>query len=173
VADSALAWITNKGLLQRRAVRLDARCQIILDRRLLVTRLRVVTDDHLVFKALTDPTRRFLLDRLFEGDGATLSEFKSDQKLTRFGVMKHLRLLKDAGLVVTRRSSAGHQQGELALPQRGADSADPRSVDRQVRRTPRRGAGRPQDRAGEAATTSGVVGAVTNLAALAVAQTCT
>ena len=110
MADSVLAWITNKGLLQRRAVRLDARCQIILDRRLLVTRLRVVTDDHLVFKALTDPTRRFLLDRLFEGDGATLSEFKSDQKMTRFGVMKHLRLLKDAGLVVTRRSSAGHQQ---------------------------------------------------------------
>ena len=107
MADSVLAWITNKGLLQRRAVRLDARCQIILDRRLLVTRLRVVTDDHLVFKALTDPTRRFLLDRLFEGDGATLSEFKSDQKMTHFGVMKHLRLLKDAGLVLTRRSSAG------------------------------------------------------------------
>ena len=63
-----------------------------------------VTDDDLVFKALADPTRRFLLDRLFERDGRTLSELESQLPMSRFGVMKHLRLLEDAGLVVTRKS---------------------------------------------------------------------
>src|ERR687889_2431337 len=63
-----------------------------------------MTDDDLVFKALADPTRRFLLDRLFERDGRTLTELESELEMTRFGVMKHLRLLEDAGLVVTRRS---------------------------------------------------------------------
>src|SRR5919202_550077 len=61
-------------------------------------------DDDLVFKALSDPTRRHLLDRLFERDGRTLTELESDLEMTRFGVMKHLRLLEQAGLVVTRRS---------------------------------------------------------------------
>ena len=64
----------------------------------------VATDDDLVFKALADPTRRHLLDRLFERDGRTLTELESDLEMTRFGVMKHLRLLEEAGLVVTRRS---------------------------------------------------------------------
>jgi DNA-binding transcriptional ArsR family regulator len=63
-----------------------------------------VTDDDLVFKALADPTRRLLLDRLFERDGRTLSELESSFEMTRFGVMKHLRLLEDAGLVVSRKS---------------------------------------------------------------------
>jgi DNA-binding transcriptional ArsR family regulator len=63
-----------------------------------------VTHDDLVFRALADPTRRFLLDQLFERDGRTLSELESDVEMTRFGVMKHLRLLEAAGLVVTRRS---------------------------------------------------------------------
>jgi len=63
-----------------------------------------VTDDDRVFKGLADPTRRFLLDRLYERDGRTLTELESDLEMTRFGVMKHLRLLEDAGLVVTRRS---------------------------------------------------------------------
>ena len=63
-----------------------------------------MTDDDRVFKGLADPTRRFLLDRLYERDGRTLSELESDLEMTRFGVMKHLRLLEDAGLVVTRRS---------------------------------------------------------------------
>ena len=62
-----------------------------------------VTDDDLVFKALADPTRRHLLDRLFERDGRTLSELESELEMTRFGVMKHLRVLEEAGLVVTRR----------------------------------------------------------------------
>lgn len=61
-------------------------------------------DDDQVFKALADPTRRHLLDRLFESDGATLSALEAGLDMTRFGVMKHLRVLEGAGLVVTRRS---------------------------------------------------------------------
>jgi DNA-binding transcriptional ArsR family regulator len=61
-------------------------------------------DDNRVFKALADPTRRFLLDLLFERDGRTLSELEAKVDMTRIGVMKHLRLLEDAGLVLTRRS---------------------------------------------------------------------
>ncbi len=61
-------------------------------------------DDDPVFKALADTTRRSLLDRLFERDGRTLTELESQLEMTRFGVMKHLRVLEDAGLVVTRRS---------------------------------------------------------------------
>ncbi len=57
-----------------------------------------------VFKALADPTRRLLLDRLFERDGRTLTELESDVDMSRFGVMKHLRVLEEAGLVTTRRS---------------------------------------------------------------------
>ena len=68
-----------------------------------VTYYRGIDDDR-VFKALADPTRRHLLDRLFERDGRTLTELESELEMTRFGVMKHLRLLEDAGLVVTRRS---------------------------------------------------------------------
>jgi DNA-binding transcriptional ArsR family regulator len=60
-------------------------------------------DDDRVFKALADPTRRFLLDQLFTRDGRTLSELESDVEMTRFGVMKHLRVLEDAGLVVSRK----------------------------------------------------------------------
>jgi DNA-binding transcriptional ArsR family regulator len=63
-----------------------------------------VTDDDHVFKALADPTRRLLLDCLFERDGRTLTELDSQIEMTRFGVMKHLRVLEDSRLVVTRRS---------------------------------------------------------------------
>ena len=66
--------------------------------------MAAVTDDDRVFKALADPTRRFLLDRLFVRDGRTLTELESELEMTRFGVMKHLRVLEDAGLVVARRS---------------------------------------------------------------------
>jgi len=69
----------------------------------LVTYHRGVEDDDRVFKALADPTRRLLLDRLFERDGRTLGELQSELAMTRFGVMKHLRVLEEAGLVVTRR----------------------------------------------------------------------
>ncbi len=63
-----------------------------------------MADDDLVFKALSDRTRRYLLDLLFQRDGRTLTELESELDMTRFGVMKHLRVLEDAGLVVTRRS---------------------------------------------------------------------
>jgi DNA-binding transcriptional ArsR family regulator len=56
-----------------------------------------------VFKALADPTRRSLLDRLFEEDGQSLSALEEGREMTRFGVMKHLRVLEEAGLVTTRR----------------------------------------------------------------------
>jgi len=60
-------------------------------------------DDDKVFKALADPTRRLLLDLLFARDGRTLTDLESGPAMTRFGVMKHLRVLEEAGLVVTRR----------------------------------------------------------------------
>ena len=63
-----------------------------------------MTDDNRVFRALADPTRRRLLDLLFARDGRTLTELESELEMTRFGVAKHLRVLEEAGLVVTRRS---------------------------------------------------------------------
>jgi uncharacterized protein YndB with AHSA1/START domain len=56
-----------------------------------------------VFKALADPTRRSLLDELFREDGQTLSALEAGLPMTRFGVMKHLKQLEEAGLVVTKR----------------------------------------------------------------------
>src|SRR5665811_2088882 len=56
-----------------------------------------------VFRALADPTRRSLLDELFREDGQSLSQLAERFSMTRFGVMKHLKLLEEAGLVVTRR----------------------------------------------------------------------
>ena len=56
-----------------------------------------------VFKALADPTRRRLLDELFERDGQTLTALASRHEMTRIAVAKHLRLLEDAGLVVSKR----------------------------------------------------------------------
>ena len=56
-----------------------------------------------VFRALGDPTRRRLLDALFKKDGQTLTALEARLPMTRFGVMKHLRILEDARLIVTRR----------------------------------------------------------------------
>jgi uncharacterized protein YndB with AHSA1/START domain/DNA-binding transcriptional ArsR family regulator len=56
-----------------------------------------------VFRALADPTRRSLLDELFAEDGQSLSALEAHFSMSRFGVMKHLKLLEEAGLVVTRR----------------------------------------------------------------------
>jgi DNA-binding transcriptional ArsR family regulator len=64
----------------------------------------VRVDDDAVFRALADPSRRALLDRLFERDGQTLGGLVEGFEMTRFGVMKHLRVLEQAGLVVSRRS---------------------------------------------------------------------
>jgi DNA-binding transcriptional ArsR family regulator len=61
-----------------------------------------MVNDDLVFKALGDTSRRFLLDLLFKRDGQTLSELEAELDMTRFGVMKHLRVLEEAGLVVIR-----------------------------------------------------------------------
>ena len=55
-----------------------------------------------MFRALADPTRRALLDLLFERDGRTLGELDEHFEMSRFGVMKHLRVLAEAGLVVVR-----------------------------------------------------------------------
>jgi DNA-binding transcriptional ArsR family regulator len=57
-----------------------------------------------VFRAINDPSRRLLMDRLFETDGQTLSELCAYlPDMTRFGVMSHLRVLEDANLVATRK----------------------------------------------------------------------
>ncbi len=60
-------------------------------------------EDESVFRALADPSRRRLLDLLFERDGRTLTELHSQLPMTRFGVMKHLRVLQEAGLIATRK----------------------------------------------------------------------
>ena len=60
-------------------------------------------NEDLVFKALADSSRRFLLDLLHKRDGQTLSELEWELEMTRFGVMKHLKVLEEAGLVITRR----------------------------------------------------------------------
>jgi DNA-binding transcriptional ArsR family regulator len=64
----------------------------------------VGVDEDAVFKALADRTRRHLLDALFAKDGQTLTELESGLEMTRFGISKHLRLLEEAGLLVTARS---------------------------------------------------------------------
>ena len=60
--------------------------------------------EDLIFKALADSSRRLLLDLLHERDGQTLGELETPLAMTRFGVMKHLRVLENAGLVITRRA---------------------------------------------------------------------
>ena len=82
----------------------------------MVTYLGRVADDDRVFKALADPTRRFLLDLLFARDGRTLTELESQLEMTRYGVMKHLRVLEEAGLVVSRRQGREKFHFLNALP---------------------------------------------------------
>src|SRR5690606_10319976 len=60
-------------------------------------------DEDLVFKALADPTRRSLLDALFRQDGQPLNSLAETVPMTRFGVMKHLKVLEESGLITTRR----------------------------------------------------------------------
>src|SRR4051812_15436749 len=66
----------------------------------MVTYARLMDD---VFKALADPTRRSLLDELFAQDGQSLSALEQRLPMTRFGVMKHLKVLEEAGLVITKK----------------------------------------------------------------------
>src|SRR4051794_11059759 len=56
-----------------------------------------------VFKAMADPTRRSLLDELYEQDGQSLTSLEGRLAMTRFGVMKHLKVLEEAGLVTTKK----------------------------------------------------------------------
>jgi DNA-binding transcriptional ArsR family regulator len=56
-----------------------------------------------IFRALADPTRRGLLDELFKADGQTLGALERRLPMTRFGVMKHLKVLEQAGLVTTKK----------------------------------------------------------------------
>ena len=56
-----------------------------------------------VFRALADPTRRSLLDELFKEDGQSLTALEERLPMSRFGVMKHLKVLEEANLVVTKR----------------------------------------------------------------------
>jgi len=69
----------------------------------MVTYIEIVGDDDSVFKALADPTRRFLLDLLFQRDGQTLGELEGALEMSRFGVMKHLNVLEEANLIVTHK----------------------------------------------------------------------
>ena len=92
----------------------------LLTRDNLVTYKDCVDSEDLVFKALADATRRLLLDKLFERDGMTLGELEAEvPELTRFGVMKHLGVLEQAGLVVTRKTGTS----QAPLPERGAHQA--------------------------------------------------
>ncbi|UUZ82782.1 metalloregulator ArsR/SmtB family transcription factor [Paenibacillus sp. P26] len=56
-----------------------------------------------IFKALADPSRRTLLDLLHASDGRTLSDLCAPLEMSRFGVMKHLNILEEAGLITTRK----------------------------------------------------------------------
>ena len=69
-----------------------------------------------VFKALSDPTRRQLLDTLRDRGGLTLTELEQGLGMTRFGVMKHLKVLEEANLVLTRRDGRFKYHYLNALP---------------------------------------------------------
>ncbi|MCR9086741.1 MAG: metalloregulator ArsR/SmtB family transcription factor [Rhodobacteraceae bacterium] len=69
-----------------------------------------------IFKALNDPVRRAILDCLREKDGQTLQELEARFEMTRFGVMKHLKVLEDASLVVPRRQGRFKHHHLNALP---------------------------------------------------------
>lgn len=64
----------------------------------------MIPDDNAVFKALADPSRRQLLDLLHRTDGLSLNELCAPMTMSRFGVMKHLKILEDANLITTRKS---------------------------------------------------------------------
>ena len=100
-----------------------------------------------MFKALADPTRRALLDALFAEDGQTLTSLEQRLPMSRFGVMKHLKVLEEAGLVVTR--GAGREKLHFLNPV--PDPARPRPLGQQVRRALGRRAQRAQ------ATTGGPI----------------
>ncbi len=69
-----------------------------------------------VWKALSDPTRRAILDLLRHGSKTTTEIVESFPKLTRFGVMKHLDVLREAGLVITREQGRHRVNSLNAVP---------------------------------------------------------
>jgi uncharacterized protein YndB with AHSA1/START domain len=69
-----------------------------------------------IFRALADPTRRIILDALFERDGQTLGDLEQRIDMSRFGVMKHLKILEDAGLITTQRSGRAKLHYLNAVP---------------------------------------------------------
>ncbi len=73
-------------------------------------------NEDLIFKALADSSRRLLLDLLQQRDGQTLTELEAPLVMTRFGVMKHLRVLENAGLVTTRRAGREKHHFLNAVP---------------------------------------------------------
>ena len=97
-----------------------------------------------VFKALADPGRRQLLDRLRAENGQTLGQLCERMDMTRQAVTKHLKVLEEASLVVT--DLAGTR--ETALSQPGADPRDLRALDRQVRAGPSSSPRRTQENTG-------------------------
>ena len=99
-----------------------------------------------VFKALADPTRRKLLDRLFAENGQTLGQLCERLAMSRQAVTKHLRLLEEANLVATVLARAR----EAALPQPGPDQRDRGTLDRQVRAHATAGAERAEEQTGGA-----------------------
>ena len=114
---------------------------------------RLLTGNHLVsysgsvdvvFRALADPTRRALLDALYERDGQTLVALTARHDLTRVGIAKHLRLLEEAGLVVDQTPGPG----EAALPEPRPDPAGPRPLGQQVHRALGRRPDRPESGTG-------------------------
>ena len=72
--------------------------------------------DGAVFRALSDPTRRAILDRLFEQDGQSLGQLATAFPISRFGVMKHLRVLEGAGLITTHRAGRSKLHYLNAVP---------------------------------------------------------
>ncbi len=69
-----------------------------------------------IFKALNDPARRDLLDSLRKRDGQCLSDLEEVLEMSRFGVMKHLKVLEEANLIVTRRDGRFKYHYLNALP---------------------------------------------------------
>src|SRR5438477_341747 len=107
-----------------------------------------------VFRALADSTRRSLLDELYREDGQTLTALEERFAMTRFGVMKHLKLLEQAGLVVTRQR--GRDQGDLGdragrrlVPADGHPRPAPRGRERPALRRLADDPVRPEDLAGD------------------------
>jgi DNA-binding transcriptional ArsR family regulator len=92
--------------------------------------------DH-IFKALANPTRQKLLDALRLKDGQTRTDLESSLDMTRFGAMKHLKLLEDANLIFTRKSGRFKYHYLNAVPPAGGDGALGRAVSATPNQSPK------------------------------------